>query len=40
MEARVGIEHPVTSLANLHNSQQHKPLHSFLNDFNRLITVS
>ena len=39
MEARVGIEHQTDTFQNLHNSQQHKPLRSFLNVFNVLTRV-
>jgi hypothetical protein len=36
LEARVGIEHQSVTFANLRNSQQYKPLRSFLNVFNGL----
>jgi len=40
MEAGVGIEHQFVFFSNHHNSQQHKPLRSFLNVFNTRIRVS
>jgi hypothetical protein len=39
LEARVGIEHHNPIHTNLHNSQQDKPLRSFLNVFNILRRV-
>ena len=40
LEARVGIEHAIGFATNLNNSQQHKPLRSFLNVFKPLKRVS
>ena len=40
LEAEVGIEHQNLFYSNRHNSQQHKPLRSFLNVFKPLTRVS